>query len=382
MSDDGKKKDAGRFSVLFFVVLIVAGYFAWQHYKKMPETAEEAVERTVSAAPLIEREAEVEKNYIGYVTPVHDVSVRPYISGFVDEIRVKGGSEVKAGDVMVIIDQAEYKAKLDAAKAAVAQAEASFNNSSVYYQRMQKAGARAVSKTELDNAKASFLSAEAALEQAKAALAEAQVNYDYTVIRATIDGVVGDVPLSKGDYVSPENVLLTVIQYNPIRVVFSITDKDYLEEAGRPEMFAGETLRLKLADGAVYPQTGTFGYVDNQIDKSTNSIAVYADFANPDKRLVANAYVNVLVEKKYRGMVVRKDLVYIEPDGSYIYVAGANGVVKTAVDILSEYGNNNYILKNTFTPGESIVLDKMGAGDEGHKFKIVMEGAAAAGEKN
>lgn len=135
------------------------------------------------------------------------------------------------------------------------------------------------------------------MEQAKAALAEAQVNYDYTVIRATIDGVVGDVPLSKGDYVSPENVLLTVIQYNPIRVVFSITDKDYLEEAGRPEMFAGETLRLKLADGAVYPQTGTFGYVDNQIDKSTNSIAVYADFANPDKRLVANAYVNVLVEK-------------------------------------------------------------------------------------
>ena len=382
MSDDGKKKDAGRFSVLFFVVLIVAGYFAWQHYKKMPETAEEAVERTVSAAPLIEQEAEVEKNYIGYVTPVHDVSVRPYISGFVDEIRVKGGSEVKAGDVMVIIDQAEYKARLDAAKAAVAQAEASFNNSSVYYQRMQKAGARAVSQTELDNAKASFLSAEAALEQAKAALAEAQVNYDYTVIRATIDGVVGDVPLSKGDYVSPENVLLTVIQYNPIRVVFSITDKDYLEEAGRPEMFADETLRLKLADGAVYPQAGTFGYVDNQIDKSTNSIAVYADFANPDKRLVANAYVNVLVEKKYRGMIVRKDLVYIEPDGSYIYVAGANGVVKTAVNILSEYGNNNYILKNTFTPGESIVLDKMGAGDEGHKFKIVMEGAAAAGEKN
>ena len=382
MSDDGKKKDAGRFSVLFFVVLIVAGYFAWQHYKKMPETAEEAVERTVSAAPLIEQEAEVEKNYIGYVTPVHDVSVRPYISGFVDEIRVKGGSEVKAGDVMVIIDQAEYKARLDAAKAAVAQAEASFNNSSVYYQRMQKAGARAVSKTELDNAKASFLSAEAALEQAKAALAEAQVNYDYTVIRATIDGVDGDVPLSKGDYVSPENVLLTVIQYNPIRVVFSITDKDYLEEAGRPEMFADETLRLKLADGAVYPQAGTFGYVDNQIDKSTNSIAVYADFANPDKRLVANAYVNVLVEKKYRGMIVRKDLVYIEPDGSYIYVAGANGVVKTAVNILSEYGNNNYILKNTFTPGESIVLDKMGAGDEGHKFKIVMEGAAAAGEKN
>ena len=122
MSDDGKKKDAGRFSVLFFVVLIVAGYFAWQHYKKTPETAEEAVERTVSAAPLIEREAEVEKNYIGYVTPVHDVSVRPYISGFVDEIRVKGGSEVKAGDVIDVVEgsrKIEKFAKLTGADAAV-----------------------------------------------------------------------------------------------------------------------------------------------------------------------------------------------------------------------------------------------------------------------
>ena len=122
MSDDGKKKDAGRFSVLFFVVLIVAGYFAWQHYKKTPETAEEAVERTVSAAPLIEREAEVEKNYIGYVMPVHDVSVRPYISGFVDEIRVKGGSEVKAGDVIDVVEgsrKIEKFAKLTGADAAV-----------------------------------------------------------------------------------------------------------------------------------------------------------------------------------------------------------------------------------------------------------------------
>ena len=202
-------------------------------------------------------------------------------------------------------------------------------------------------------------------------------NYAYANLKnplSRVDGI-GDVQIFGPQYSMR-------VWLKPVRVVFSITDKDYLEEAGRPEMFAGETLRLKLADGAVYPQTGTFGYVDNQIDKSTNSIAVYADFANPDKRLVANAYVNVLVEKKYRGMIVRKDLVYIEPDGSYIYVAGANGVVKTAVNILSEYGNNNYILKNTFTPGESIVLDKMGAGDEGHKFKIVMEGAAAAGEKN
>ena len=382
MSDDGKKKDRNLFIIAGLVILAAAVYWGREHYKKMPENGKSAAERSVSAAMPVEKETLVDKNYIGYVTPINEVEVRPYINGFVSKVKVSGGAEVKKGDVLVILDQAEYKARLDAAKAAVAQAEATFNNSSVYYERMKKAGPRAVSQTDLDNAKASFLSAEAALEQARASEAAAQVNYDYTVIKATIDGVVGDVALSAGDYVSPESVLLTVIQYNPTRVVFSITDKDYLDEAGRGEMFADETIRLRLANGKIYDQPGTFRYTDNQVDKTANSIAVYADFDNSDKLLAANAYVNVLVGKKYRGIVVGKDLVYLEPEGSYIYTADGGVVRKTAVDILSEYGNNNYILEDSLKPGEVIVVDKLGAQDEGKKFKIVMEGSAAAGEKN
>ena len=382
MSEDGKKKDRNLFIIAGLVILAAAVYWGREHYKKMPENGKSAAERSVSAAMPVEKETLVDKNYIGYVTPINEVEVRPYINGFVSKMKVSGGAEVKKGDVLVILDQAEYKARLDAAKAAVAQAEATFNNSSVYYERMKKAGPRAVSQTDLDNAKASFLSAEAALEQARASEAAAQVNYDYTVIKATIDGVVGDVALSAGDYVSPESVLLTVIQYNPTRVVFSITDKDYLDEAGRGEMFADETIRLRLANGKIYDQPGTFRYTDNQVDKTANSVAVYADFDNSDKLLAANAYVNVLVGKKYRGIVVGKDLVYLEPEGSYIYTADGGVVRKTAVDILSEYGNNNYILEDSLKPGEVIVVDKLGAQDEGKKFKIVMEGSAAAGEKN
>lgn len=382
MSEDGKKKDRNLFIIAGLVILAAAVYWGREHYKKMPENGRPAAERSVSAAMPVEKETLVDKNYIGYVTPINEVEVRPYINGFVSEVKVDGGAEVRKGDVLVVLDQAEYKAQLDEAKAAVAQAEATFNNSSVYYERMKKAGPRAVSQTDLDNAKASFLSAEAALEQARASEAAAQVNYDYTVIKATIDGVVGNVALSAGDYVSPESVLLTVIQYNPTRVVFSITDKDYLDEAGRGKMFADETIRLRLANGKIYDQPGTFRYTDNQVDKTANSIAVYADFDNPDKLLAANAYVNVLVGKKYRGIVVGKDLVYLEPEGSYIYTADGGVVRKTAVDILSEYGNNNYILEDSLKPGEVIVVDKLGTQDEGKKFKIVMEGSAAAGEKN
>ena len=122
MNENGGKKDTSWFSVLLFAVLIVIGYWGWHHYQKTPEPQPEASERTISAAPLAEREVTVDKGYIGYVTPINDVSVRPYISGFIDDIRVKGGSEVKSGDVLLVINQAEDKAQLDAASASVAQA--------------------------------------------------------------------------------------------------------------------------------------------------------------------------------------------------------------------------------------------------------------------
>ena len=91
---------------------------------------------------------------------------------------------------------------------------------------------------------------------------------------------------------------------------------------------------------------------------------------------------SVLVEKKYRGIVVRKNLVYLEPDGNYVYVADGDRISKVKAEILSEYGNNNYVLKNTFKPGDNIVLDRMNAQDEAGKFKITLKSAAAAEEKN
>ena len=370
------------FSVLFLIVLGFAGYFAWLYYKKLPDTQKNVSERTLSAAPLIEREVMINKNYIGYVKPVNEVIVRPYISGFIDKVVVKGGAEVKTGDILVILEQSEYKAQLEAAKASVAQAQATFDNNKIYYQRMQKAGKPAVSQTDLDNAKAAFLSSKAALEQAKASQNVAEVNFNYTLVKATIDGIIGDVSLSSGDYISPQSSLMTIIQYNPMRVVFSLTDKDYLDEITQGEIFANENISLKLANGKIYTKSGVFRYTDNQIDKNTNSIAIYADFENPQKELVANAYVDDLLHKKYHGMIVAKNLVLLEPEGNFIYVAGANGVVKRAVDIIADYGVSNYLLKNTFHPGESIILDKITDEVSKQKFKIIIQGSAAVEEKN
>lgn len=316
----------------------------------------------------------LQTGYVGYVTPIHSVSVVPYINGYLDKIMVSGGEEVKAGQTLIIIQQDEYKAKLDAAKAQVLQAQADYNNASLYYQRVKKAGAQAISKTELDNAKAKFLSAQAALAQAKANRDLALVTYNYTIIKAPIDGIVGNVNLTKGDYVSPASTpLISIIQTNPIRVVFSITDKEYLNEVakGQNSMFKGDKIKLRLSNGRIFEKEGRFQFTDNAIDRKTNSIAVFADFENHDRTLVANAYVDVLLEKVYPdGILVPQTLVSLAPDGNFIYTVQNSQLKRVPVEIINTIGGN-YLLKNNFAPETYLVTDKVSRYKEGEKVKIV-----------
>lgn len=363
------------------VAAAAAGWWFWRYYHLMPSAELAAAPTQVHAVPVVEKTVTVEKKYIGYVTPVNDVEVRPYVNGFISEVAVEGGQELRKGDKLLVIEQSEYKAALDAAEAAAAKAEADFNYARDYYQRIKKAGTKAVSQTETDNAKAQFLSAQAAWAGAKASAEQARVNFGYTVISSTIDGVAGNVALTPGDYVSPQSLLLTVVQTDPMRVVFSISDKDYLEESRKKVMFDGETIRLRLADGSLYPQVGKFRYSDNKIDRSTNAIAVYADFENPERLLADNAYVTVLVEKQYQGVPVAKDLVNLQSDGSFVYAATGDVVRKHPVEILSEYGNN-YVLKNNFAAGMRLVTDKITLRGSERKMDVIDNPRGTAEEKS
>ena len=99
----------------------------------------------------------------------------------------------------MVLKQDDYKAQIDLARAGVMQAEATLENATTYYQRIQAAGNKAVAQADRDKAQAEYLSAKAALAQAQAQLAVAQINYDYTVIRAPISGLIGTIEPTKGD---------------------------------------------------------------------------------------------------------------------------------------------------------------------------------------
>ena len=278
------------------LLLMSLGYLAPK--ATLAASTQKQRELTLNVIPIEPQDITITSTYVGYVTPIKSVDLVPNVSGYIEDVFVQGGQDVKVGDNLVLIDQREYKADLNAAIAATTQAQANFNNAKVYYERIKKACKKSISQTEFDNAKAEYLSALGNLEEAKANQAKAQVMYDYTVLQSSIDGVVGNVDLTKGNYVAPgSGALLSIIQYDPIRVVFSISDKEYLNEIAKQNgapLFAGEKIMLKLSNGNLYKPLGEFKFTDNSIDKATGSVAVYADFANPNHELMANAYVDVL----------------------------------------------------------------------------------------
>lgn len=343
------------------VAVCAGGIFCHRAVSAVPPQGKEL---SVNVVPLQKQNVVVTSEYVGYVTPIKSVELVPNVAGYIDEVFAEGGQEVRVGDNLVLIDQREYKAQLDAAEAAVTQAKADYANARSYYNRMKKAGAKAVSASALDEAKAKFLAAQAALKQAEANGQKAKVMYDYTVLQAPIDGVVGDVSLTKGNYVAPASApLLSIIQFDPVRVMFALPDKEYLNETERhPDgrLFAGEEIKVRLSNGQVYPLAGKFAFTDNQVDKATNSVSIFADFANKDRQLMVNSYVDVLLSQKMDNVfLVRQNYATLNDKGAFVYVMQKGRLKQVPLEIAG-YLNNDYVVKNRFAADEYLVVDKIG----------------------
>lgn len=376
-----ENKTSGRVYALIIVILILGafalGWFfaGYKGHREASEPQAAPVDATLAllSEPIKAQNLPFEKSYVGFVTPIHEAEIQPYISGYLDQILVKGGQNVCKGQVLVTLRQDEYIARLSAAEADILKAEATFKNAEAYYKRIEKAGTKAVSQTDLDNAQAQFFEARAALEQTKANFALAQVNFDYTVIRAPISGIVGDVSLTKGNYVSPSSgVLFSIVQYNPIRVVFSITDKEYLNELNKPHPFKGDEVFIRLADGELFKNKGQIKYTDNAVNKTTNAVAVYAEFDNIGKALTPNAYVNVLLRRTFKNSVqVPKSTVSLEEEGNFVYIIRNGHIEKQEIKILASEAAN-FIIENAFEEGDMLITQTINAADVGKPARAIV----------
>ena len=349
-------------TLLVFLCLITLGLGGYYFYKTFFDKNKNVPitdDITLNAIPIKTEDVLVKKSYVGHVEAIKQVQVIPYISGYLNNVMVNPGQMVREKDLLLTIDDAEYKAKLDAAEAVVMQAKAAFDYSKDYYNRVQKAGNKAFSEIDIDNAKNNFLQAEANLKNAQANRDLAGVNFQYTQIKAPINGLVGNFTLSIGDYVTPAgNSLFTIIQTDPIRVVFSLTDAEYLNLKESDNLFKDSVIKLILANGKTFAHNGEFKYTDNHLNKTTSSLAVYAYFENKDNELLPNSYVTVDVYKTFKNAVILdKNFVKMKEDGYFLTIGRNEQVKNIRVQILSEK-NNQYVLKNIFDEGDVIILDE------------------------
>ena len=313
------------FSVLYTIIFFGMPYVA---IASPPGSGSPPVP-LVAVEQVIVRDINPPADYVGHVEAMQIVDLRARVEGFLEQVKFKEGDHVRSGELLYVIEQAPYKARLDSDKAGVAQAEAEMTRSTQHLKRLQSALPESIPAMDLDEATASQLRAKAQVAGAQAALTRSMLDISYTMIHAPISGRIGQTAYTRGNLVGPSSApLARIVQMDPIRVVFSISENDLavvqtsIEKVSvKDRQNSALIIRLRLSDGTVFDGKGRIDFVDNQVDRSTGTIAVRAEFDNPKGFLIPGQYVNVLLTNAEPEMlpVVPQSAVQQDHEGTYVF---------------------------------------------------------------
>ena len=307
-------------------LVCAAGFGAAQAQQAGPPPA--VLVQAAELKPLAAR-----SEFIGRAAAVDKVDLRARVKGFLGPRKFNDGDQVKEGQVLFTIEPDTYQATVDQKTATRDAAKAALVNSEIQFKRAAEllrtnTGTQAV----YDQRQSEQLQAKASLEEAEAALRDAQINLSYTEIKSPITGRVGKAAFSPGNLVSPDSgVLATVVTESPIRVQFSVTQRELLE-ARRQESAGGDGLvvQLRLADDSLYPEKGKLDFIDVVVDPKTDGQIVRAVFENKNHMLTDGQTVRVIIEAEKPPTVVAisEAAVALDQGGAYVFVVNDKNVVE------------------------------------------------------
>lgn len=236
------------------------------------------------------------RSWVGTLVGIESAEVLPQVTGYVQKRLFRNGQDVHQGQILFQLDARQYQDALDKARHAAAQAQANLEKAQKdesFYAPLVKNGS--VSRQTYVDAVQAAKAAGAALAEAQAAVALAETNVGYCTLRSPIDGVVGFTQAKVGDYVGPNGKpMVLVTQLNPIRIYFSISQQDWLDQNGMSGPLApGKTVAVTLANGQLYPHRARIDGVDNTVSATTGTIRLQADIPNPDALLRPGMFVRV-----------------------------------------------------------------------------------------
>ena len=325
---------------------------------------------TLPVADVTEAADPQTKTFPAKVLPMQRVDVTPEVSGDIVEVCFKDGALVKANDVLYRLMPVRYKSALKNAEARVAECKARKAFADAAYERHTKLSAGAVSQNAVDSAKNDRETAAAALAAAEAELEVAEYNLKRCQVRTPIDGRTGTTRLTKGNIASPSTPLVTVVQIQPIRVRFSISNADFLTmfgARGRAIAEKGE-VSVTLANGTPYGEKGAIEYTENVADETTDTVRVYATFPNADYILKPYGAVGVTLSNKDGGKkcAVPPAAVMQDAEGACVWVVGKDGKAEKRRVVRGRLLGDVQFIESGLSAGERIVTDgthKISPGD-------------------
>ena len=339
----------------------LALFFAAGCEKAAPTAPPAPVVDVMTVAP---KDVPVFKEWVGSLDGDVNATIRPQVTGYLIKQNYREGDFVKKGQVLFEIDPRTFKAAVDQAAAVRAQQQANYTTAAAGLARVKPLAAKnALSQKDLDDATGSDLAARAGLDQATAALETAKLNLSFTKITSPIDGVAGIAKAQIGDLLSPSSTteLTTVSTLDPIKVYINISEREYLKFIGKnPDATPGDiTLSLILLDGSTYPKTGKFSLLNRQVDTTTGTFKVGAQFPNPDGHLRPGQFAKVrAMQKVLKDALLVPQRAVTEVQGKYLMAVVGEG---NKIDIRQvkpgERIGSEWIISEGLKPGESIVVE-------------------------
>lgn len=320
----------------------------------------------------------------GRLAPVRRADVRARVPGVLLERVYEEGTDVKEGQVLFKIDPAPLQADLSSAQGQLASAQASYTNAHVAAERARRlAPQQYVSQSDLDNAEATERSARAALQQARAAVTNAQIRLGYANVEAPISGRAGKQQVTEGALVGAGDVTLltTVDQIDPLYVNFTMSSSDLqsLRQAqgqGNVSLTDTEdtTLKVLLSNGQTYDQPGTLDFSDVVVDPATGAVSLRATLPNPQRALLPGSFVTVMVNMGTRSNVFLVPQAAIQRDtqGAYAMVVGQDGkVARKDVQIEDNAIDNHWIVTDGLKAGDQVIALGLQQAREGGQVKPI-----------
>jgi membrane fusion protein (multidrug efflux system) len=330
----------------------------------------------------------ISNEWVGTLDGFVNAQIQPQVSGYLIRQNYKEGLPVAKGQVLFQIDPRPFQALVDQAlgqvaqaKGQVGQAQAQLGLAEINVARdTPLAEARAIARSTLDNdtqqreqAKAAVAAAQASVASAEAQVETAKLNLGFTQVRSLISGVAGQATTQVGNLVSPQSVLTSVSQLDPIKVFFSISDSEYLAltkraRTGQSDLLHGAAsvpLTLTLANGQVYPAKGHIEFVDRSINPQTGAIRIAAVFPNPGNVLRPGAFGRVKADTEVRSNAILVPQVAVqELQGvQQVYTVAPNKTVHVANIVLGPQVTNPngsfWVVSSGLSAGTQVITDNL-----------------------